>query len=50
MKLPLTRTDSFESVPGNVFTIVFTCEPTMNLGTITVKSALFSAPLVLARS
>ena len=50
MILPSTRTGSFESVPGNVFTIVFTCEPTTNLGPITVKSAVFSAALVLARS
>ena len=50
MILPSTRTGSFESVPGNVFTIVFTCESTTNLGPITVTSGVFSAALVLARS
>ena len=50
MILPSTRTGSFESVQGNVFIIVFTCEPTINSGSGIIKSAVFSAALVLARS
>ena len=49
MILPSTRTGSFESVPGNVFTIVFTCESTSNLGYGIIKSAVFSAALASAR-
>ena len=50
MTLSSTYTDSFEFVPGNVFTILFTCEPTINSGFGIIKSAVFKAALALSRS
>ena len=41
MILLSTDTDSLEFVPGNVFTILFTCEPTTNSGYGIIKSVVF---------
>ena len=41
MTLPSTSFDSFEYVPGNVLTILFTSEPTINLGSGIIKSGVF---------
>ena len=50
MALPSTCSGSFEFVPGNVFTILFTSAPTINLGSGIIKSAVFKAALALSRS
>ena len=50
MILPSTDTDSLESVPGHVFILLFTCEPTTNLGSGIIKSVVFWAALALSRS
>ena len=41
MTLPSTSSDSFEFVPGNVFNLLFTSEPTINLGSGIIKSGVF---------
>ena len=50
MTLPSKYTDSFEFAPGNVFTILFTCEPTINSGFGIIKSVVFKAALAFGRS
>ena len=41
MILPSTSFDSFEFVPGNVFNLLFTSEPTINSGSLISKSGVF---------
>ena len=50
MTLPSTSFDSIEYVPGSVFTILFTSEPTINLGYGIIKPGVFWAGLALSRS
>ena len=41
MTLPSASFDSIEYVPGSVFTILFTSEPTINLGYVIIKPGVF---------